>query len=189
MYASMQMGYCIMDLNSTVNNVKLFIHVIRSIEMKRLVALTSICLAGVSLAACGNNNKQAKENSSLRAQNSSLLAKKQKQENSSLKVENASLKNNKDNQSANNSNNTNNSNNSQEDPANLSDVEVAQRVKDAKGDTSPEYNTVVTNNGDGTYDVELRKDAPNGEVSNMIGTYTYNAKTGAITTKFESGLD
>jgi hypothetical protein len=156
--------------------------------MKRLITLAAVCLAGVSLAACGNNDKQAKENSSLKAQNSSLKAKQQSRENSSLKAENDSLKNDKDNQSANTSN-TSNSSNSQEDPANLSDAEVAQRVKTAKGDTAPEYNTIVINNGDGTYNVELRKDAPDGQVSNMIGTYTYNAKTGAITTTFETGLD
>ena len=152
--------------------------------MKRIVLSMCIGLTGIILAACGNSNdNQSKINSSLKAENSSLKVKKQKQENSSLKAENASLKSSSD------QNNTTSNSSSYEDPASLSDVEVAQRVKVAKGDTAPEYNTSVTNNGDGTYDVELRKDSPDGEVANMIGTYTYNAKNNTITTKFETGLD
>ena len=152
--------------------------------MKRIVLSMFIGLTGIVLAACGNSNdNQSKINSSLKAENSSLKVKKQKQENSSLKAENASLKSSSD------QNNTTSNSSSYEDPASLSDVEVAQRVKVAKGDTAPEYNTLVTNNGDGTYDVELRKDSPSGDVANMIGIYTYNAKTGTIITKFETGLD
>lgn len=60
--------------------------------MKRLLTLATIVLAGLSLAACGNNSKEAKDNSSLKAENSSLKAKKKEAENSSLKAENESLK-------------------------------------------------------------------------------------------------
>lgn len=43
--------------------------------MKKAITLMSICLAGLTLAACGNNNSdQAKTNSSLKAENSSLKA-------------------------------------------------------------------------------------------------------------------
>ena len=165
--------------------------------MKKILVSFLVVLVGLSLTACGSNNKQAKENSSLKAQNSSLKAKKQQRENSSLKAENSSLKNDKQTSTA-SSNNTSNqedpaasSNNTsnQEDPACLSNAEVGNRVKTAKGDTSPDYNTIVENHGDGTYDVELRRDAPSGQNSNLIGEYVYNAKTNAITTKFESGLD
>lgn len=152
--------------------------------MKKILVSFLVVLVGLSLTACGSNNKQAKENSSLKAQNSSLKAKKQQRENSSLKAENSSLKNDKQTSTA-SSNNTSN----QEDPACLSNAEVGNRVKTAKGDTSPDYNTIVENYGDGTYDVELRRDAPSGQNSNLIGEYVYNAKTNVITTKFESGLD
>lgn len=152
--------------------------------MKKGIAVISTLLLGMMLTACGNNDKQAKENSSLKAQNSSLKAKKQQLENSSLKAENSSLKNDKQASTA-SSNNTSN----QEDPTRLSNAEVGNRVKTAKGDTSPDYNTIVNNNGDGTYDVELRRDAPSGQNSNLIGEYVYNAKTNAITTKFYTGLD
>ena len=54
--------------------------------MKRLMTLVTIALAGLSLAACGNNSKEARDNSSLKAENSSLKAKKKKAENSSLKA-------------------------------------------------------------------------------------------------------
>ena len=40
--------------------------------MKKLLILATIALAGLSLAACGNNSKEAKDNSSLKAENSSL---------------------------------------------------------------------------------------------------------------------
>ena len=150
--------------------------------MKKGLSILGVLLIGISLVGCGNS-KQAKENSSLKAENSSLKEKKQKQENSSLKAGNASLKSSSD------QNNTTSNSSSHEDPASLSNEEVAQRVKAYKGDTAPGYNTLVTNNGDGTYDVELRKDSPDREVANMIGTYTYNAKNNTITTKFETGLD
>lgn len=153
--------------------------------MKKVLTISAILLVGLSLTACGSNNKQAKENSSLKAQNSSLKAKKQQRENSSLKAENSFLKKDKQTPTTSSSNNTGN----QEDPARLSNAEVGNRVKAAKGDTSPDYNTIVDNHGDGTYDVELRRDAPNGQIANLIGDYVYNAKTNAITTKFESGLD
>lgn len=152
--------------------------------MKKLLSLISIVLLGGSLAACGNNDKQAKDNSSLRTENSSLKAKKQQRENSSLKAENDSLKDDKQ-ESATSSNNTS----TQEDPANLSNAEVAARFKAAKGTTTPDYHASVSNNGDGTYSIDLGKDTPDGQRVEHIGQYVYNAKTGAITTKFESGLD
>lgn len=153
--------------------------------MKKILTSFLVVLVGLSLTACGSNDKQAKENSSLKAENSSLKAKKQRRENSSLKAENSSLKKDKQTPTASSSNNNSN----QEDPARLSNAEVGNRVKAAKGDTSPDYNTIVENNGDGTYDVELRRDAPNGQNANLIGDYVYNAKTNAITTKFYTGLD
>ncbi|CAM3109948.1 hypothetical protein ACGEN4_10760 (plasmid) [Limosilactobacillus mucosae] len=159
--------------------------------MKKILVSFLVVLVGLSLTACGSNNKQAKENSSLKAQNSSLKAKEQQRENSSLKAENSSLKNDKQTSTASSNNTSNQEDNTsnQEDPARLSNEEVGNRVKTAKGDTSPDYNTIVENHGDGTYDVELRRDAPSGQNSNLIGEYVYNAKTNAITTKFESGLD
>lgn len=42
------------------------------LDMKKILASFLIVLVGLSLTACGNNNKQAKENSSLKAQNSRL---------------------------------------------------------------------------------------------------------------------
>ncbi|KRL22105.1 hypothetical protein FC47_GL001584 [Limosilactobacillus mucosae DSM 13345] len=161
------------------------------LDMKKILVSFLVVLVGLSLTACGSNNKQAKENSSLKAQNSSLKAKEQQRENSSLKAENSSLKNDKQTSTASSNNTSNQEDNTsnQEDPARLSNEEVGNRVKTAKGDTSPDYNTIVENHGDGTYDVELRRDAPSGQNSNLIGEYVYNAKTNAITTKFESGLD
>lgn len=161
------------------------------LNMKKILVSFLVVLVGLSLTACGSNNKQAKENSSLKAQNSSLKAKEQQRENSSLKAENSSLKNDKQTSTASSNNTSNQEDNTsnQEDPARLSNEEVGNRVKTAKGDTSPDYNTIVENHGDGTYDVELRRDAPSGQNSNLIGEYVYNAKTNAITTKFESGLD
>ena len=161
------------------------------LDMKKILVSFLVVLVGLSLTACGSNNKQAKENSSLKAQNSSLKAKEQQRENSSLKAENSSLKNDKQTSTASSNNTSNQEDNTsnQEDPTRLSNEEVGNRVKTAKGDTSPDYNTIVENHGDGTYDVELRRDAPSGQNSNLIGEYVYNAKTNAITTKFESGLD
>lgn len=40
--------------------------------MNKVLTLATITLAGLSLAACGNNNQQTKETSSLKAENSSL---------------------------------------------------------------------------------------------------------------------
>ena len=161
------------------------------LDMKKILVSFLVVLVGLSLTACGSNNKQAKENSSLKAQNSSLKAKEQQRENSSLKAENSSLKNDKQTSTASSNNTSNQEDNTsnQEDPARLSNEEVGNRVKTAKGDTSPDYNNIVENHGDGTYNVELRRDAPSGQNSNLIGEYVYNAKTNAITTKFESGLD
>lgn len=152
--------------------------------MKKMFTLASVLFVGLALTACDSNNSSNKTNTSLKAENSSLKAKQRSKKSSSLNTENSFSENDSNDKSANSS-----SSNIQEDLTNLSDVEVAQRVKVAKGDTAPEYNTLVTNNGDGTYDVELRKDSPSGDVSNMIGIYTYNAKTGTIITKSETGLD
>lgn len=151
--------------------------------MKRIAVIIATSLAGLSLVACGNNDKQAKENSSLKAQNSSLKAKQQSKENSSLKAENNSLKNDKGNQL------TNGSNNNQEDPSNLSNEEIATRFKSLKGTTSSDYHASVTNNGNGTYTVDLGKDTPDGQRVEHIGKYLYNAKINSITTIFESGLN
>lgn len=44
--------------------------------MKKLIAIISVCLLGLTVTACGNsNNSQAKTNSSLKAENASLKAK------------------------------------------------------------------------------------------------------------------
>ena len=67
--------------------------------MKRISILVALLVASCSLAACGNNSKQAKENSSLAAENSSLKANKKKQEKSSSKAESESLKNSQSEQS------------------------------------------------------------------------------------------
>lgn len=145
--------------------------------MKNFSVAISVVLLGILLGGCSFNNKQAAEESSLKEQNSllkensSLKAKQRSKKSSSLNTENSFSENDSNDKSANSS-----SNNVQEDLTNLSDVEVAQRVKVALRDTAPEYNTLVTNNGDGTYDVEVRKDSPSGDVSTtMIGIYTYNA--------------
>ena len=155
--------------------------------MKKLLSLIVIFLLGGGLSACGNNSSQSKENSSLRAENSSLKVKKQQQENSSLKAENDSLRDNENNKQS--ATTSSSSISTQEDPANLSNEEVANRFKAAKGTTTPDYHASVSNNGDGTYSVDLGKDTPDGQRVEHIGQYIYNAKTGAITTKFESGLN
>ena len=51
------------------------------LDMKKILVSFLVVLVGLSLTACGSNNKQAKENSSLKAQNSSLKAKEQQREN------------------------------------------------------------------------------------------------------------
>lgn len=128
--------------------------------MKNFSVAISVVLLGILLGGCSFNNKQAAEESSLKEQNSllkensSLKAKQRSKKSSSLNTENSFSENDSNDKSANSS-----SSNVQEDLTNLSDVEVAQRVKVALRDTAPEYNTLVTNNGDGTYDVELRKDS------------------------------
>ncbi|MCS8609562.1 hypothetical protein EFR40_05655 [Limosilactobacillus fermentum] len=158
--------------------------------MKNFSVAISVVLLGILLGGCSFNNKQAAEESSLKEQNSllkensSLKAKQRSKKSSSLNTENSFSENDGNDKSANSS-----SSNVQEDLTNLSDVEVAQRVKVALRDTAPEYSTLVTNNGDGTYDVEVRKDSPNGDVTTMIGIYTYNAEKGTITSKYETGSD
>lgn len=60
--------------------------------MKKILTISTVLLASLSLAACGNNNQQAKSNSSLRAENSSLKAKESaKSQKSEVKLSNAQL--------------------------------------------------------------------------------------------------
>ena len=155
--------------------------------MKKILTMSFIVLAGLSLTACGSNSSQDKENSSLKAENSSLKVKSLQQENSSLKAKNDSLRDNENNKQS--ATTSSSSISTQEDYANLSNEEVATRFKVAKGTTTPDYHASVSNNGDGIYSVDLGKDTPDGQRVEHIGQYIYNAKTGTITTKFESGLN
>ena len=114
--------------------------------MKKLLTLATIALAGLSLAACGNNSKEAKDNSSLKAENSSLKAKKKESENSSLKAENESLKQQKQGDS---DSNTKESNTTKSAPTSVNNGDEAIQVAKAKyGDNNGDWKwECLTSNG------------------------------------------
>lgn len=78
--------------------------------MKKLLTLVTIAVAGLSLAACGNDSKQSKDNSSLKAENASLKAKKKEAENSLLKSKQSGTEQTSSNQVTSSSSNQSSSN-------------------------------------------------------------------------------
>ena len=78
--------------------------------MKKLLTLVTIAVAGLSLAACGNDSKQSKDNSSLEAENASLKAKKKEAENSLLKSKQSGTEQTSSNQVTSSSSNQSSSN-------------------------------------------------------------------------------
>lgn len=138
--------------------------------MKKLVTLFVALLTGFSLAACGNNQNQNDDSSS------KVTSSKVQKHRHSKAESSSSVKNTKKKQSNANS------------AVTLTNDQVAEQFRALKGYTSTDYDVFVTNNHDGTYNIEVRRQAPDPQITNMIGTYVYNPTTGAVTTTFESGL-
>lgn len=139
--------------------------------MKKMITVSVAMLLGISLTACGNQ-QQSHNSSSAKVTSSKVQNHHWVSSQSS-----SSTQTNHSNQASNNSATTA-----------LSNDQVAERFRAIKGYQSTDYDILVNNNHDGTYNIEVRRRAPDPQITNMIGTYVYNPTTGAVTTTFESGL-
>lgn len=103
--------------------------------MNKILAMSLVLLAGVSLSACGNNSK-SQENASLKSENYSLKAKQQSKENSSIKAENESLRK----EQNDNSTNSNSSSQSANTTKSISNGDEAIAAAEAKyGDNNGDW--------------------------------------------------
>lgn len=132
-----------------------------------------LVLATLSLAACGNNSAQKKENASLKAENSSLKAKKKSKSSSSSSTN--SQNDQQNNQTAASSSSTQTMPTTQD---------VVAKLRTAKGFNGPDYDITCDDEGGGIFRLQVRQDggdtASNGHTA-FVGNFQYDANTGAFT--------